>query len=131
MAAQPVITAPPEMANKTMAQALDDSVNWTSDLRQEIQRMITKSDHQSVCSGEPVRDTQSTDLENEPVRDKQPTDSENEPVRDTPSTNSENEPVIMTNYPNIDKQYSPPLSCARELDYTIPVPDYDNNNWMR
>jgi len=118
VAAQPVITAPPEMANKTMAQALDDSVNWTSDLRQEIQRMITKSDHQSVCSGEPVRDTQSTDLENEPVRDKQPTDSENEPV-------------IMTNYPNIDKQYSPPLSCARELDYTIPVPDYDNNNWMR
>lgn len=51
---EPFIKSPASMANKTFSEALDENVKWTPELVQEIQEMLVKSDHVSVCSGKPA-----------------------------------------------------------------------------
>jgi hypothetical protein len=88
--AQPVVTSPKEWANKTFGDVLTTSVNWTPEMREEIQQLLTKSDHEGVCN----------------VKETQP------PPFYTPFNLPPEPPKMILNYPKVDKWYSPPTRCS-------------------
>jgi len=89
--AQPMVTAPKEMANMTFGQVLSTTVNWTPEKRQELQELLIHSDHESVCN----------------IKDPHP-----EPQYYTPFNQPTEPPKTMLNYPKVDKWYSPPARCT-------------------
>jgi len=103
--AQPVITSPASMANKTFAQALEATVTWTPELREKLQRMVHLSDHEGVCN---LREPPSKDDEGQPAFGPELSGPPPEP------------PKQFWTYPKVDKIYRPPAKCNAE-ENAIPV----------
>jgi dimethyladenosine transferase 1 len=91
---QPIIRKPAYMANRTFEQALSEFVEWTPELKKEIQQQQHYSDHTSVCSVRPRTLPEGYD-----------------PAE---STEEEEEPERLVNYPKIESVYKPVPQCSEE-----------------
>lgn len=121
--AEPVIKTPVAMANKTFSEALNENIKWTPELVAEMQELLVKSDHVSICSGKgpgaegppppPPQGFKNGKGDREQLRRGPPGPPQGfEKNGPPPSLPPELEEMLKVNYPKLEREYSPPQTCS-------------------